>query len=179
MFTDAELSRRKIDNLLELWAATLIPHGDSPPIANHRDLHRQIDAIEVGDVQWENVDLKYNGPLPETTRPPEWKTASYDIWYRNPRDVVKNLLARPDLEGHIDYAAYKEFNSEQRQYSNMMSGNWAWEQSVRPCSIFQPAHFLTLSTGRHCRGPINSWFYVCPDYIRVRQNNGLRRYRSK
>ena len=38
MFTDAELSRRKVDNLLELWAATLVPHGDLPPITNHRDL---------------------------------------------------------------------------------------------------------------------------------------------
>ena len=136
MFTDAELSRRKVDNLLELWAATLVPHGDLPPITNHWDLHHQIDAIKVGDVRWENVHLKYNGPLPETTRLPEWKTANHDVWYWNPREVVKNLLACPDLEGHIDYAAYQEFNSEQRQYSNMMSGNWAWEQSIRPHSIY-------------------------------------------
>ena len=35
MFADAELSQRKIDKLLKLWAATLIPHSDSPPIVNH------------------------------------------------------------------------------------------------------------------------------------------------
>ena len=34
VFADAELSWRKIDKLLELWAATLIPHGDSPPVIN-------------------------------------------------------------------------------------------------------------------------------------------------
>jgi hypothetical protein len=167
MFTDAELSRRKINNLLDLWAATLVPHGDSPPIANHRDLHCQIDAIKVGDVQWENVRLKYDGPLPETTCPPEWKTTDYDVWYRNPREVVKNLLARQDLEGHIDYAAYREFNGEQRQYGDMMSGNWSWEQSVCLDLLISLTLFLTLSTGLHRRGPINSRLYVRPNHIRL------------
>ena len=134
MFADAELSQRKIDNLLELWAATLIPHGDSPPIINHKDLHQQIDAIELGTVRWESACLKYDRPLPETTRPAEWMTTTYDVWYRNPREVIKSLLARPDLDGHVDYSAYQEFNDDQRQYSNLMSGEWAWKQSV--CTTF-------------------------------------------
>ena len=62
VFTDAELSRRKIDKLLELWAATLVPHDAPPPITNHQDLYHQIDAIELGDVRWENARLKYDGP---------------------------------------------------------------------------------------------------------------------
>ena len=131
MFTDAELPQKKIDKLLELWAATLIPHGDSPPITNHRNLHQQIDAIELGSVQWKNACLKYEGPLPRMTRPPEWKTARYDVWYRDPRQVIKNILASPDFDGHIDYVAYQEFNGEKRQYGNMMSGDWSWRQSVR------------------------------------------------
>ena len=136
MYTDAELSQRKIDRLLELWAATLIPHGDSPPITNYRDLHRQIDAIDLGNVPWEHASLKYNGPPSETTRPPEWKTAEYDLWFRNPRDIIKNILANPDLDGHVDYVAYQEFNDEQRQYGDVMSGDWAWRQSVRVLSFF-------------------------------------------
>ena len=166
MYTDAELSRRRVDNLLELWAATLVPHGGSPPIINNRDLHRQIDAIKVGDVEWEHACLKYDGPLPETSRPLEWKTARYNVWYRNPREVIKNLLARPDLEGHIDYAPYQEFDGERRQYSNMMSGNWAWKQAV--CF----AHFtslltcsLTHSTGPHCTRPLNPRLNVCPYHL--------------
>ena len=130
LFTDAQLSQKKIDRILELWAATLIPHGDSAPITNHLDLHQQIDAVGLGDIQWEHTHLKYEGPLPETTRHPEWKTTEYDIWYRNPRQVIKNILARPDLSGHVDYAAYQEFDDEKRQYGNMMSGDWAWRQSV-------------------------------------------------
>ena len=130
LFTEAELSQKKINKLLELWAATLIPHGDSPPIVNRQHLHRQIDAIKLGNIQWENTVLKYDGPLQPTTRPPEWKTTGYDVWYRNPREVIKNMLARTDFDGHIDYAAYQEFSGEKRQYSNLMSGNWSWRQSV-------------------------------------------------
>ena len=54
----------------------------------------------------------------------------FDVWYRNPCEVIKNLLARPDLEGHINYSPYQEFDGERRQYSNLMSGDWAWRQSV-------------------------------------------------
>ena len=131
LFTDAQLSQKKINHILELWAATLVPHNDSAPIASHLDLHRQIDAINLGDVQWEHNYLKYKGPLPPATHHPEWKTAEYDVWYRDPRQTIKNILERPDFDGHVDYAAYQEFNGEKRQYGNMMSGDWAWRQSVR------------------------------------------------
>lgn len=131
LFTEAELSQKKIDKLLELWATTLVPHDDSPPIKNHQHLHQQIDMIELGDVRWENAVLKYNGPTPTTTRPPEWKTAEYNIWYRNPREVIKNILANTDFNGHIDYMAYQEFDGEKQQYGNVMSGKWSWRQSVR------------------------------------------------
>ena len=50
LFTDAQLSQKKIDRVLELWAATLVPYGDSAPITDHLDLHRQIDAIDLGGV---------------------------------------------------------------------------------------------------------------------------------
>ena len=179
MFADAELSQRKIDKLLELWAATLIPHGDSPPIVNHRDLHRQIDAIELGNIQWETARLGYDGPLPNTVRPPEWKTAGYDVWYRNPHEVIKNILARPDLDGHVDYAAYQEFNGEQRQYSNMMSGDWSWRQSVRFAYLSFLQGLQLHLAGCYCSGPIDTRLYVRSDHLGVRQNNCLRRYRSE
>ena len=144
LFTEAELSQKKIDKLLELWAATLVPHGDAPPATNHQRLYRQIDAIELGDVRWENALLKYNGPLPTVTRPPEWKTTEYDIWFRNPREVIRNMLARIDFDGHIDYVAYQEFDGEKRQYNNVMSGNWSWRQSVRFFQNFS-SNFTDLS----------------------------------
>jgi len=89
VFSEAELSKKKVNHLLELWAATLIPHGVQPPITDHMDLLRQIDSIPLGNVPWESFCLSYDGPLPETTRPPEWKITEYEIWFRNPRDVIK------------------------------------------------------------------------------------------
>ena len=114
MFTDAELSQRKSNTLLELWAAMLIPHGGSPPTVNHRDLCQQIDAIELRNVPWETAHLNYNGLLPETTRPPEWMTTTYKVCYWNPHEVIKSLLACLDLDGHIDYVAHQEFDDEGR-----------------------------------------------------------------
>ena len=180
IFTDAELSQRKIDKLLELWAATLIPHGSSPPFSNHQNLLEQIDAIKLGSTQWESTCLQYKGPLPETPHRPEWMKAQYDVWYRNPREVIKSILARKDIEGHIDYAAYRKFNSEQRQYSNLMSGDWAWNQSVR---LIEPVVLLIrlppLPTGCDRRRPFNPWLYVHPGHLGVRQNDGFRGNRSK
>lgn len=130
IFTEAELSKKKANRLLELLAATLIPHGAKPSIRDHADLLRQVDSIPLGNVPWECFSLSYDGPPPETTHTPEWKTSEYEVWFRNPRDVIHGILGNPEFNGHIDYAAYQEFNDFQRQYSNMMSGDWAWRQSV-------------------------------------------------
>ena len=130
IFADAELSKKKTDRLLELWAATLIPHGVPPPISNHADLLRQIDSIPLGNVPWECFSMCYDGPLPESNRPPEWMTTEYEFWFRNPREVVKGILANPEFDGHVDYSAYREFEDSRRRYDNMMSGDWSWRQSV-------------------------------------------------
>lgn len=37
-FTEAELSKAKVNRLLELWAATLVPYGIRPPMTDHADL---------------------------------------------------------------------------------------------------------------------------------------------
>ena len=55
--------------------------------------------------------------------------------------MVDDILANPEFNGHIDYAAYQEFNGEKRQYGNVMSGEWAWRQSVRIArSTFPPGY---------------------------------------
>lgn len=131
VFAKAELSKKKTNRLLELWTATLIHHGISPPIQSHTDLLRQIDSIPLGNVPWECFSLKYDGPLPKTGQlVPEWMTTEYEVWFRDPHEVIKGILANPEFDGHMDYSAYREFENSQRRYSNVMSGNWAWKQSV-------------------------------------------------
>jgi hypothetical protein len=84
----------------------------------------------LGDVPWETFSLSYDNPPPKSSRPPEWKITEYEVWFRNPREVIKGILSNPELNGHIDYSAYREFEDSQRQYCGMMSGDWAWRQSV-------------------------------------------------
>jgi len=130
IFTEVELPRKKIDHLLELLAATLVPHGAASPIADHKDLLQQIDSIPLGNIPWESFSLSYDEPLPKTTHRPEWMTTEYEVWFRNPCEVIKGILSNPEFNSHIDYSMYREFNDLTRWYSNMMSGDWAWQQSV-------------------------------------------------
>ena len=38
IFSDAELLKKRVNRLLKLWAATLVPRGTLPPIADHANL---------------------------------------------------------------------------------------------------------------------------------------------
>ncbi|KAF9648905.1 hypothetical protein BDM02DRAFT_3235661, partial [Thelephora ganbajun] len=117
VFTEAELSKKKVNCLLELWAAMLIPHGVPPPTHNHTDLLQQVDSIPLGNVPWECFCLSYNRPPPKTNCPPKWKFTKYEVWFCNPCEVIKDILSNT------------EFNGSQCWYCNMMSGDWAWQQS--------------------------------------------------
>jgi len=130
LYTTASLSNNVIDNLLSIWSATLAPHDDSAPIADHHDLHTTIDAIELGHVPWRSYTARYNGLRPENGPAPEWMTTDYEVWYRDPREVIHNIFANPDLVDGFDYVPYREFENGKRQYSDLMSGDWAWNQCV-------------------------------------------------
>jgi len=120
-----------VDRLLSIWRATLVPHNDEPPIIDHRDLHSTIDAINLGHVPWQSYTARYQGLRPDDAPTPEWMTTDYQLWYRDPRRVIRNILANPDLADSIDYTPYREFEGDKRRYCDLMSGNWAWEQCVR------------------------------------------------
>lgn len=55
----------------------------------------------------------------------------YEVWYRDPRMVIRNQLANPDFKDEIDYAPVQEFGIDgERRWKNFMSGNWAWSNAV-------------------------------------------------
>ena len=69
---------------------------------------------------------------PQDSTPASWMTATYDVWYRDVRAVVKRLLANPDFKDHIDYAPLREYDAlGVRQLRNFMGGDWVWQQAVR------------------------------------------------
>lgn len=130
LFKQTQMSAGDIDFLFNLWAATLAPYDDNPPFANHTDLYSTIDATTLGDVAWDTFSLKYNGEIPEGQTPP-WMLSEYDVWFRDPRSLVHNLISNPDYNNEFDYSPIREFDAEgKRRYQDFMSGNWAWKQAV-------------------------------------------------
>ncbi|KAG1865640.1 hypothetical protein C8R48DRAFT_772635 [Suillus tomentosus] len=130
LFCKDQMSASHIDTLLDLWAATLAKHDDHPPFANHRDLYQTIDSIPLGDVPWQNFAVKFCGDKPDVDIPP-WMNGSYDVWFRDPREVVRNMLANPMYADEMDYQPYREYASatDERQWKDFMSADWAWDQA--------------------------------------------------
>jgi hypothetical protein len=62
-------------------------------------------------------------------------SGNHDVWFRNPRTLVQNLIANPDFNGGFDYAPLQEYDMNgNHRFQNYMSGNWSWKQAV--CVFF-------------------------------------------
>ena len=58
-------------------------------------------------------------------------TELYKVYYCNPCDVIKNIIADTTFKHTFDYAPYQEFDGDgDQQYENVMSGDWAYHQAV-------------------------------------------------
>ena len=108
LFKENQMPQSHVDRLMRLWTASMLHHNDWAPYSGHADLHQVIDAIPHGDVPWQSIQVHYSGNLPEPVAP-SLMTKGYDIWFRDPNTVVKNLLSNPDFHGHFDYTLYREF----------------------------------------------------------------------
>lgn len=115
---------------MDNFAAFGYTFGKPPPFSDAVDMYNVIDSISLGDAQWHSFSASYTGTIPETNAP-SWMSAKYDVWCRNPRDVVRNLLSNPDFKNDFDYAPFRDYDVDgTRQYHNLMSGNWAWRHAV-------------------------------------------------
>lgn len=133
-----QMSANNINDLLELWTATL-PCDQDPPFANKQGLYDTIDNIGLGDAPWKSFSVSFNGELHEADTT-SWKHAKYDVWYRDPCTVLHNQLENRNFASEMDFAP-KEVRDEdgKRRYSDFMSGDWAWRQAVRFNSPFKNA----------------------------------------
>lgn len=130
LFSRTEMSRAQIDELMQIWAARAALEGGTTPFTGSKDLHDTIDAIEEGDTPWYSFRVGYNGdrPLGEV---PSWMDDSYQVPYRDPRQVVQTLLSNHKFNEDFDYVPYREFENDERKWGNFMSGNFCWKQAVR------------------------------------------------
>ena len=130
LYIKAHLSQGIVDQLLNLWSATLVPHEDLPPIVDHQDLHAQIDAIKLGNIPWNSYTAQYQWLRPEDGPTAKWMSTKYQLWFRDPRWVIHNILANSEFASGLDYTPHCDFQDGKRRYQDFMSGNWAWNQCV-------------------------------------------------
>jgi hypothetical protein len=123
------LSAANINDLMELWTATL-PSDQDPPFVNKQHLYDTIDATEDGDVPWDCFSVSFAGDIVEEDTTP-WKHATYEVWFRDPRKVLHNQLKNRSFASEMDFSA-KEVRDDKgkHRYTDFMSGDWAWRQSV-------------------------------------------------
>jgi len=130
LFKRNQMPAGQIDTLLDLWAAKVLKHGGIAPFASHSDMYETIDSAKHGNIEWQCLKLKYEDVIPPGNAP-TWMVDEFEVWYRNPREVMKSMLANTDFAGEIDVAPLREYDEEEnREYKNFMSGDWAWKQAV-------------------------------------------------
>ncbi|KAH8071048.1 hypothetical protein BXZ70DRAFT_1058347 [Cristinia sonorae] len=129
LYKRTQMSQSNIDWLMDAFAAFGYSADLPPPFDNHRHMHSTIDAIPLGDAPWHSFTATYTGVKPNHNVP-EWMNAEYEVWCRNPRTIIRNMLANPAFKDNFDAAPFREYDSDNvRQYSNLMSGDWAWRQA--------------------------------------------------
>jgi hypothetical protein len=135
------MSKSNIDDLFGILKTRVAGEGGTAPFENSADLYATIDSIMEGEVPWDSFNVQYNGPRPKSNVP-SWMDEKYQVFYRDPREVVRSMLANKAFNGNFDYTPYREYENGQRVWRDFMSGNFSWKQAV---SIF---HCLRSSVPR-------------------------------
>ncbi|KZP06801.1 hypothetical protein FIBSPDRAFT_763842, partial [Athelia psychrophila] len=128
LYKQNQMSAGDIDKLLKIWGQHAAATGGEAPFQSHKDLYKTIDSTPVGDVPWQSFNLKYNGSRSnlEGVEDPAWMDDTHEVWYRDPRALIQNLLSNPDFNGEFDYIPFQEYDDEgNHRYQDFMSGNWA------------------------------------------------------
>jgi Plavaka transposase len=151
LFRKEQMSGKKIGELMDIWAAYQQNRGEEldPPFSGAKDLYDTIDATEVGDVPWQAFSVQFDGEIPAENTP-TWMTASYEVWFRDPLQVMEGQLGNKDFGSEIDVTPKQVFSKEgKRQFTDLMSGNWSWDQAVR-FSLHFALYRDSPVLGSHC-----------------------------
>ncbi len=126
LYCQARMSAANIDTLMPL----VTTRQGKFLFKDHRDLYDAINAFDIEGVPWQSSSFQYDGKIPDD-QVPEWMTAKYEIHYRDPRDLIRNIISDTMFKHAFDYVPYQEFDdNEDRHYENLMSGDWAFHQAA-------------------------------------------------
>jgi hypothetical protein len=99
------------------------------PWLSMEKMYETIDQIQAGPALFCSHHFQYNGPMPPTL--PKWMLETYELYARDPRLVLQQQLAMPEFTDKFNPIPYHRFKSTRdRVFSNLMSGDWAWDQAV-------------------------------------------------
>jgi hypothetical protein len=138
------MSQGEINELMQIlseWSKTLDPEAE-PPFADAKDMYSTIDACQLGHIPWQSFKVSFDGEVNEDDAP--WKQQAYDVWFRDPKELLKAQLGNKDFEKEMDFAPKEVVDRKtgHRQYQDFMSGQWAWRQAVR---IIQSIFIILMS----------------------------------
>ena len=99
------MSASEIDDLLEIWAASLTTHNDEPPFKNYHDLYSTFNATPLpgSDAEWKTFNICFNNDEEYPPNVPNWKKKKWNAWYCNPLQLIYNLLQNSDFCDKFDY----------------------------------------------------------------------------
>lgn len=138
LYSRDQMPAQQIDTLLDIWGESLSRADARPLFRDHKELYKTIDTIQEGDIKWQCFSLQYTR-TPEDEDEAAWMDATYDVWYRCPRETIHSILANPELADKMDYRPYREYTTQtnERHFQNFMGEDWAWDQAVghHKCSL--------------------------------------------
>ncbi|EMD30431.1 hypothetical protein CERSUDRAFT_27999, partial [Gelatoporia subvermispora B] len=107
-----------------------------------------------------------------------WKSATYEVIYRDPREVVKEIIANPSFDGEFDYTPKREHlpNNAGLRRKDFMSGDWAWDQATHG-AMFVPVILSTDKTTVFVATGQNEYYPVYASIGNV-HNNVRRAHRN-
>ena len=128
LYREDQMSNSKIDELMWLWAERH-QEGRGAPFRSHKEMHTYSEAIQKGEAPWRCFKTVPPENLPDDA--PSWKTREYEVWYRDPKTIVTNILDSPEFKDTFDASPYQLRGANgKRRWTNFMSGNYSWRQSV-------------------------------------------------
>jgi hypothetical protein len=135
-FVKRESSAGDIDEMLRLWSerSIAVTGQDTAPYKDHKHMYNVIDDISLGGASWSSYEINLSGDIDGHDDEP-WARVSYILHAQDTLQVARGMLDNPDFDGHYDTRAYRRHikNSSgkwERELSDVMSGQWAWRQSV-------------------------------------------------
>ena len=148
IYTREQMSAGNIDILMQLmsaWHKSCTSKLDDesnesepidPPFNSANHMYNIIDSIPLGNVPWEGFEVTYNEDIPDNG-PPSWMSKTFEVWFRNPLEILEARIGNPDFDGEIDYSPKQVLGKNgKHRFTDLQSGDWAWEQAVRPYYFF-------------------------------------------